>query len=195
MDFLNITKSKTRTAILKHFFFHKNDGFYLRQLERLLGISAGNLRRELLALSKMGLFKKEKKANQIYYFLNKDMPIFNEIKAIVSKTVGLETILQKELRKIKGIELSFIYGSVAREEDDNFSDIDLFVVGDIIENDLLKAVKKAEKIMSKEINYVIFTKQDIVEAVKSKKVFLKDVLNGKKVFLIGDANDLAKIIK
>jgi predicted nucleotidyltransferase len=164
-------------------------------LERLLGISAGNLRRELLALSKMGLFKKEKKANQIYYFLNKDMPIFNEIKAIVSKTVGLETILQKELRKIKGIELSFIYGSVAREEDDNFSDIDLFVVGDIIENDLLKAVKKAEKIMSKEINYVIFTKQDIVEAVKSKKVFLKDVLNGKKVFLIGDANDLAKIIK
>lgn len=195
MDLFKITKSKTRTAILKHYFFNKDEKFYLRQLERILGVSVGNIRRELIALHKLGLFNKEKMGNQTYYFLNKDMPFFNELKKIVSKTIGVEVILKEVLEKVKGMEISFIYGSLARETEDKLSDIDLFVIGKVQEDDLLKAVKKAEEKISREINYVIFTKEDILEAIKKEKVFVKDVLGGKKTFLIGDSHELGKIVR
>ncbi len=195
MDLFKITKSKTRTAILKHYFFNKDEKFYLRQLERILGVSVGNIRRELIALHKLGLFNKEKMGNQTYYFLNKDMPFFNELKKIVSKTIGVEAILKEVLEKVKGMEISFIYGSLARETEDKLSDIDLFVIGKVQEDDLLKAVKKAEEKISREINYVIFTKEDILEAIKKEKVFVKDVLGGKKTFLIGDSHELGKIVR
>lgn len=195
MDIFRITKSKTRTKILKHFFSNKNEKYYLRQLERTLGIHVANIRRELISLEKMGLFRKEKKGKEVYYFLNTDLAIFEEINKIISKTIGMEAILGQGLQKVKGIKICFIYGSVAKSQEDALSDIDVFIVGEVKEDDILKAVRKLEKELSREINYTIFTEADLLKGIKEKKVFLKDVLRGSKIFLLGDKNGLEEIIK
>lgn len=195
MDIFRITKSKIRTKILKHFFSNKNEKYYLRQLERTLGIHVANIRRELIALEKMGLFRKEKKGKEVYYFLNTDLAIFEEINKIISKTIGMEAILVRELQKVEGIKICFIYGSVAKSQEDALSDIDVFIVGEVKEDDILKTVRKLEKELSKEINYTIFTEADLLKGIKEKKVFLKDVLEGNKIFLMGDKNGLEEIIK
>jgi len=195
MDIFKITKSKTRTKILKYFFSNKNEKYYLRQLERILGICVANIRRELMSLEKMGLFLKEKKGKEVYYFLNKDLAIFEEIKKIISKTIGMEAVLERELKKVKGIRICFIYGSVAKGKEDALSDIDVFIVGEIKEDDVLRAVRKLEEELSREINYTIFTEVDLLKGVKKDRVFFKDVLNGGKIFLIGDKNGLEEIIK
>lgn len=195
MDILKIAKSKTRTKILKHFFSNKNEKYYLRQLERTLGIHVANIRRELISLEKMGLFRKEKKGKEVYYFLNTDLAIFEEINKIISKTIGMEAVLGRELQKVKGIKICFIYGSVAKSREDALSDIDVFIVGEVKEDDILKAVRKLEKELSKEINYTIFTEADLLKGIKEKKIFLKDVLEGNKIFLMGDKNGLEEIIK
>lgn len=195
MDIFRITRSKIRTKILKHFFSNKNEKYYLRQLERTLGIHVANIRRELISLEKMGLFRKEKKGKEVYYFLNTDLAIFEEISKIISKTIGMEAVLGRELEKVKGIKICFIYGSVAKSQEDALSDIDVFIVGEVKEDDILKAVRKLEKELSKEINYTIFTEADLLKGIKEKKVFLKDVLEGNKIFLMGDKNGLEEIIK
>jgi len=194
MDIFRITKSKTRTKILKHFFLNKKEKYYLRQLERILCIPVGNVRRELISLEKMGLFKKEKMGKELYYFLNRDLPIFKEIEGIISKTIGIEAILKQGLQNIKEIRSSFIYGSVAKGKEDSFSDVDIFVIGNVEEDRILKAVRKLEKEIQRDINYTIFTERDIIKGVKKDNVFLKDVLKGNKIFLIGDKNDLEEII-
>lgn len=195
MDIFRITRSKIRTKILKHFFSNKNEKYYLRQLERMLGIHVANIRRELISLEKMGLFRKEKKGKEVYYFLNTDLAIFEEINKIISKTIGMEAVLVRDLQKVKGIKICFIYGSVAKSQEDALSDIDVFIVGEVKEDDILKAVRKLEKELSKEINYTIFTGADLLKGIKGKKVFLKDVLEGNKIFLMGDKNGLEEIIK
>lgn len=195
MDIFRITRSKIRTKILKHFFSNKNEKYYLRQLERTLGIHVANIRRELISLEKMGLFRKEKKGKEVYYFLNTDLAIFEEINKIISKTIGMEAVLARELQKVKGIKICFIYGSVAKSQEDALSDIDVFIVGEVKEDDILKAVRKLEKELSKEINYTIFTEADLLKGIKGKKVFLKDALEGNKIFLMGDKNGLEEIIK
>ncbi len=194
MDIFKLTKSKTRASILRHFFFNVKEKYYLRQLERILNIPVANIRRELIFLEKNGLFEKEKKGKEVYYFLNENMPIFKEIKQIISKTIGVESILKKSIEKIKGISISFIYGSMARGDEDSLSDLDIFIVGEINEDNLLKVVRKKEAELSREINYTIFTESALKKGVKEKKVFLKDVLAGKKTFLVGDNNALERLI-
>ena len=195
MDILKITKSKTRTKILKHFFSDKNGKYYLRQLEKMLGVHVANIRRELISLEKMGLFRKEKKGKEVYYFLNTDLAIFEEINKIISKTIGMEAVLKRELQKVDGIRICFIYGSVAKGKEDALSDIDVFIVGEVKEDSILKVVRKLEEELSREINYTIFTEADLWKGVKEEKVFLKDVLKGSKIFLMGDKNDLEEITK
>ncbi|MBU3923181.1 nucleotidyltransferase domain-containing protein [Patescibacteria group bacterium] len=194
MDILRISKSKTRKKILKLFFTDIDKKYYLRELEKKLEISVGNIRRELLSLEKIGLFKKEKKGNQLYYFLNKKTPLFEEIKKIVSKTIGIEARIEKGLKKIKNIKISFIFGSFAKQKEDQFSDIDLMIIGNPDENILIKNISLIETYLSREINYVIFSQQDFRKKSK-ESVFLEDIISNPKIFIIGNQNEFEKIIR
>ena len=114
---LNLNKSKIRRDILFLFFLEKENSYYIRELERILGFSAGNIRRELIALKEEGIIDFVKKGNQSHYYLNKKSPIFNEIKSIISKTIGLEFKIKKCLEPITGIKEAFIFGSFAKEKE------------------------------------------------------------------------------
>lgn len=195
MDLFKLTKSKTREKIFQLFFSDIDKKYYLRELERILNLPVGNIRRELLSLKKAGLFDRQEIGKQVYYFLNKKSSVFEEFKKIVSKTIGVEGFLKNELAKIGGIKIAFLYGSFAKTREDSFSDIDLFIIGQINEDDLVKVITKAEKELSREINYVIFTDNDLKKKIKSRGAFLKDVIYGKKIFLIGFKDELERIIK
>lgn len=85
MDILSLTKSTTRQKLFKLFFSHPQKGYYLREIERELLISAGNIRRELLSLSKSGLFIKYKKGRLIYYQLNTKSTLYQALKILMVK--------------------------------------------------------------------------------------------------------------
>jgi predicted nucleotidyltransferase len=194
MDILKLTKSKTREGILRLFFSDINRKYYLRELERILNIPVGNIRRELLFLEKSGIFSHEKAGNQVYYFLNKDSAIFEELKKIVSKTIGIEGLLRQKLSEIKNIQGAFIFGSFAKNKEDSFSDIDLMIIGKPDESILISKISSIESDLGREINYNIFSIKDIKDGLKKKEVFLEEIMANPKIFIIGNQNDLEKII-
>ena len=100
MDMFRITKSKLREELLTLYFTNPNKKYYLRELERILNFSVGNIRRELIKLESTGLFLSESKGNLVYYYLNKSYPFFKELKSIIFKTSGAPKMLPKYLRKI-----------------------------------------------------------------------------------------------
>jgi predicted nucleotidyltransferase len=193
MDILKLKTSKTRKKILQLFFSDTGKKYYLRQLERILNIPVGNIRRELLSLEKSGLFKREEIGKQVYYSVNKESPIFEEFKKIVSKTIGLEGSLQKALRKIKNIKIAFIFGSFAKGKEDTFSDIDLMIIGNPDEDLLVSKIIQLEKQLDREINYHIFSEADWKKRLKGKDSFLENVLSQPKIFLIGKKDELSRI--
>jgi predicted nucleotidyltransferase len=194
MDILKLKKSKTRRKILQLFFSDPNKKYYLRELERILNLPVGNIRRELLGLEKAGIFKREKIGNQIYYSVNRQSPIFEEFKKIVSKTIGVEASLQKALKKIKNIKVAFIFGSYAKGKEDSLSDIDLMIVGTPDEDLLVSKIVKLEKQLNREINYHIFSEKDWKKKIKEKDPFLENVLFQPKIFLIGKDAELSKLL-
>jgi len=190
MDILQITKSKLREELLNLYFTNPNKKFYLRELERILGFSAGNIRRELIKLKKNGLFLTENKGNLTYYYLNKSFPLFQELKSIISKTSGAPRMIKESLKKIKGIEHAFIYGSFAKSEEKEGSDIDLFIIGKADEGKLIDEANKLEKKLQREINFTLYEKSDFEQKKKEGNPFILEVVKEQKVFLIGDKNEL-----
>jgi len=190
LETLYISKSKIRRDLLALFFTNPYQKYYLRELERILGYSAGSIRRELLKFQKDDLFKTEKAGNMLYYQLNTKHPLYRELKSIVAKTVGLEARIRIALSSIEGLRTAFIYGSYAKNQENITSDIDLFIIGDIDEDKLVSEIGRIEKELKREVNYSLYSKDDFQKKKKKKDPFIMDVIKNPKIFLIGNEDDL-----
>jgi len=190
MDMLHITKSKLREELLALYFTNPDKKYYLRELERILKFSVGNIRRELIKLESTGLFLSESKGNLVYYYLNQSYPLFEELKSIIFKTSGAPKMLQNFLEKFNGISHAFIYGSFAKGEEKEDSDIDLLIIGEVNEDKLIEMISKLERKLQREINYAIYEKENFSKKKKEDNSFILDILKEKKIFLIGEENEL-----
>lgn len=184
-----LISSKTKRSILKKFWAGTDDKYYVRQLSAALNISVGTVYRELIKFEKSGILNSEYVGNLRFFSVNKKNPLFKELKQMIFKTEGVKGRLEEELNSLIGIKTAFIYGSFAKQEERNDSDIDLFLLGKIDEDDLVKKISGLESEFGREINYTIYTPEEL-SRVKNKNSFLKEVLNGPKELLIGDRNDL-----
>lgn len=93
------------------------------------------------------------------------------------------------------IELSFIYGSIARGEELSKSDIDLFIIGNLKISDLATTLKRSENQLQRPINPTIYQKNEFLKNINNKNHFIENVINNTKIFLTGNENELTKLIK
>ncbi|MDD5065787.1 MAG: nucleotidyltransferase domain-containing protein [bacterium] len=190
MDITNIFKSRTRKELFRLFFTNPESEYYLRELERVLDTPASMLRTELLRLVESGIFNSFKKGNLVYYSLKKSYPLYDELKSMVFKTIGIKGTLQNILEKTKRIKTAFIYGSYAKNEEHANSDIDVFIIGLPDEDVLAVDIRKLEKNLKREINYTLYSVDDFKKKKREKNSFIMDLLEKPKIFLKGDKNDL-----
>lgn len=187
---LYITKSKIRQDLLALFFTNPSQRYYLREIQRILGHSAGTIRRELLRFQEDSLFTTKRNGNLLYYSLNRKHPLFDELKSIISKTTGLEGSLKKALLSLKGISFAFIYGSFASKKEKSASDIDLMVIGDPDASLLNEKIAQSENKLKREINHLVYSLEEYKAKKKTKSGFILDILNNPKIMLIGKENEL-----
>lgn len=190
LNSLYITKSKIRRDLLTLFFSNPSQKYYLRELQRILGGSAGSIRRELLKFQKDNLFNTQKVGNLLYYNLNTGHPLFKELKAIVSKTVGIEGSLKNTLSSMKKIKIAFIYGSFGAGREKDTSDIDLMIIGDPDITLLNEMIAKLEKKLNREINITVYSVKEYIHKRQAQSGFVMDLLKNPKIMLIGKENDL-----
>ncbi len=190
MDVSRVFKSKTRRLLFQLFFTNPDSEYYLRELERLLAVPVSMIRRELLRLAEEGVFSSFRKGNLAYYRLNKAYPLFEELKSIVFKTVGVEGMLKEVVGRIKGVKTAFIYGSFARNQQTGASDVDLLVIGRIDEDHLVRELNKTEKVLKREINYTLFSPDEFKKRKSAKDPFVADLLENHRILIAGDKNGL-----
>ena len=181
--------SKTRVKLLTLFMMNPDKEMYIREISRTIEENINAVRRELLNLEDIGLLTSDLKGNTKYYVVNKNMPIYNELKSIILKTEAVAKVLQENLSKIGEVKTAFIYGSFATRNVNKKSDIDLFLIGNVNEKELIINIRELEKKLSREINYVLFEPKEFRERIKNKDSFISNVLNEPKIMLIGDLNE------
>lgn len=185
--------SKTRVKILTLFLTHPDERFYFKNLIERLDVPPTGLQSELKKFERIGLLESKREGNIKFYWVNKQFPLYPELKSIIFKTVGLADHLKEAIEKIGHIDVAFIYGSVAKNLEDAKSDIDLMVIGDPDMDALTDAVLKAEKDLVREVNFTVFDPEEWQQRIAKKDSFVMDVLKNKKIFLIGGEDELRRI--
>ena len=189
IKFLEITKSRLRNKILLHFFTNVDDEMYLREMALRLKEDPGNLSKELSKLEREGIFISQFRGKQKYFFLNKAYSLFNELKSIIFKTIGIQGSLQNIINETSGIVSAFIYGSFATRKENASSDIDLcLIVKDSVfnENNFISKIDGLGKTISREINYIYYSEEEWKKQINENDSFIINIKMGPKIILKGD---------
>jgi predicted nucleotidyltransferase len=119
--------------------------------------------------------------------------VFEELRALVLKTVGLADVLRAALAPVsRSIRAAFVYGSIAKGQDTAASDIDLIVITDgLTHADLFAALEEASVQLGRKVAPTVYSSKELAKRVKQDNAFVTRVLAQPKLWLIGDESDLA----
>jgi predicted nucleotidyltransferase len=184
---------QTRGRVLALLYGTPDESFFVRQIARQIETSVGAVQRELTQLAHVGLIKRSAVGSQVFYQANQEHADFQELHALLAKTVGVFQVLISALAPLESrINFAFVYGSVARGDDKATSDIDLMVVGAVSLDDVLDAVGPLEKQLRRPVNPTIYSLEDLRARLHAGNHFLQSLMSSKKVFLIGSEDEFRK---
>lgn len=191
--------SNTRAKILKLFFIHPDQKYYIRQLARDLGLQVNSVRRELENLEKFGLLnvsanennekdeKKNKKAGskeKKYFEVNKSFPLFEDLKALIVKSQILyKDEFAKKLQKIGNPKLLILSGIFVNKPSGM---VDVLIVGQISKDKLKKVISDLEDDLGREINFSLMNAAEFKYRREITDIFLYDILENEKIIVIDE---------
>ncbi len=183
---------KVRQALLAATLLHPERWWYLSDLAKHLGVRPSSLQRELAALVEAGILHRLQDGNRVYFQANAECPFLAELQGLFVKTVGVVDVLREALKSFtKRIDSAFVYGSMARATEFASSDVDLMIVGQVGLADLTPALRRAEARLGRPVNPTLYTREEFATKLQAGHHFLKVVLDGEKLFILGDPHDLA----
>lgn len=184
--------SRNRRAILGLLFGHTDEAFYLRQIVRATGGGTGAIQRELRQLVDAGIIRREVRGKQVYFQVDRNCPVFDELLGLITKTAGVADVLRAALLPmIDRIQAALVFGSVARGEPTRASDVDLLVVGDVSFAEVVAALTPSQQQLRREVNPTVYPAAEFRSKIAAGHHFLTRVLKQPKILLIGDDRDLA----
>lgn len=183
----------TKQRVLGILYGQPNRSFYASELIKLATRGSGAVQRELAALSNSGLVTVTTIGNQKHYQANAESPIFNELHAIIQKTVGLAGPLHEALQTMSGhITAAFVYGSVAKKTDTASSDIDLMVISDELSyRELFTTLETPSVILGRPVNPTILSRDEFHQRIARQESFLIRVIAQPKIWIVGEDSDLS----
>ena len=184
--------SKVRQRVLAVLFGNPNRSFYANEVIALAQSGTGAVQRELASLSEVGLLTVKRQGNQKHYQANADAPVFVELRGLVLKTMGLADVLRAALAPLASqIELAFVYGSVAKQQDTADSDIDVMIMSTGLGYaDVFGALESATATLGRKVNLTLYTRAEMTKRMSQDNAFVTRVLRQPKIWLIGNEEQL-----
>jgi len=177
---------KARLAVISQLTQSGDTGLHLREIARRACLNSKTVMRELHALRDAGILHSNPVGRQVIYRLNPDCPIYEELRSIIRKTVGLAGVLQEVLAPLRDrIELAYVYGSHASGEEKAESDVDLMIVGEVSLREVSAPLRRAREMLRRQINPTLYRTEEYKVALAEKNSFVKQVHDGPRIEIIG----------
>lgn len=150
-----LISSKTRIKLLLKFFINPSQAAYLRSLAAEFDESTNSVRLELNRLEEAGLVESYLDGNRKMYKANMQHPLFDELRNIVLKHLGLDQFVEHIVEKLGDVKKVYLSGDLAKGLNSNL--IDVAFVGDVDKIYLLELVEKAQKLLKRKIRFVVYS--------------------------------------
>ena len=188
----NALFSKVQQRVLALIFSHPERSFYTSEIVRTVRSGVGAVDRELAKLERSGLVTVERIGNRKHYRANQEAPIFEELRGLVQKTVGLAEPIKRYFEPYSDtIKGAFVYGSVAKGLDTANSDIDLMVIGnDLNYSDLYTASQNIERLIRRKVHPLFVSPADWRHKTSIAGSVFSKIRRSPKIFIIGSEKDL-----
>ncbi len=184
--------SRVRVKILQLFLSSPTDAlFHVREIVRRVAEEINAVRRELATMEKYGMVSSEWRANRRLYRFRRDYVYYKELLSLVAKTAGLGGKLISNKQKLGKIKFAFVSTKFLKGKNVLASDdVDMLVVGSIVQLELQSIVSDEQARRDTEINYSFMDEAEFKFRVKRRDPFILKVLIQPKVMLIGDEDEL-----
>ncbi|MDB2366720.1 ArsR family transcriptional regulator [Flavobacteriaceae bacterium] len=149
--------SKTRLRLLIKFFVSQTNKGYLNGLANEMGESTNSIRKELNHLYDAGYLNKLKSDNKIEYNVNTDHPLYDTLRKVVMKHLGLEDIVEAVLARMGNVKSIILTGDYAKGIDSG--DIEIFLVGKNLNTEYISNLEfKIEKLINRKVSFYLSSK-------------------------------------
>ena len=172
----SLITSKTRIKMLLKFFTNSHATAYLRGMAEEFGESTNAIRHELNNLTKAGYLVYNEVGRTIQYRANTNHPLYNEVKNLVHKYLGIDKIIENILSRLGDLHVAFIVGDYAKGMDTGT--IHLVLVGAVNEKYLNNLVRKGKDFLHRNIRIDLISPE---EFENHKEKFEAELLVWRKV--------------
>ena len=142
------------------FFLNPGTRSYLRELATEFDESTNSVRVELNRLKKAKIISAESVGRTIEYRANEENSLFNELRALVRKYIGIDSLIENLVNKKLGdVETAYLIGNYARGIDSGL--IDVILIGKINKTELDRIAERLGKEISRKIRPMVLTVEEL----------------------------------
>ena len=149
--------SKTRLRLLIKFFVSQANKGHLNGLATEMGESTNGIRKELNHLQKAGYLQKLKVNNKIEYKANTNHPLFETLRKVVFKHLGLEDLVEEVLERMGNVDQIVLIGDYAKGNDSGL--IEVFLIGQDLNMEYISQLEdKIEDLIGRKVSFYLASK-------------------------------------
>lgn len=179
--------SPAMARLIRYYAVNPDAAPHGRALERIVEVSSASLKNEIDRLTDLGLLVRERDGRLVRYRANESSPLWAHFRALVREFSTPKDVLAYALGEVDGVEAAFIFGSFAKGREREDSDVDVFVLGDHIdERALSRHILEASVLLGREVNVVQVT-PDEFRTHRASRRFFADIVKEPKQWLLDRA--------
>ena len=149
--------SKTRLRLMIKFFISQANRGYLNGLASEMGESTNSIRKELNHLHGAGYLKKIKIENKVEYKADTSHPLFNVLRKVVLKHLGLEDMVETVLSRMGNVKEIILVGDYAKGIDSG--KIEVFLIGNNLDMEYITQLEeKIENLINRKVSFYLANK-------------------------------------
>ncbi|HEX2201783.1 MAG TPA: nucleotidyltransferase domain-containing protein [Longimicrobium sp.] len=178
--------SGAMARLVRYFAVNPEARPHVRALARATGLLPRSLQNELERMTSLGVLVREEEGARVRYRVDESSPVWTHLRQLARHLSAPADVLPFALADVPGVEAAFIFGSHARGRARPDSDVDVFVVGDEIdEAELLRHTLEAGVLLDREVNVVTVTRAELTDRLAAGRRFFREVMAGAKQWVAG----------
>lgn len=183
--------SGAMARVVIDFAVHPEDASHGREIQRRTGLTPRSLQTELARLESLGVVRRRPDGRLVRYELVEDNPRWRALRTLIRNFADPVDVVRNALADVPGIAAAFVFGSFARGDTREDSDVDVFLIDDgIPEERLARRTIEAEILLGREVSVVQMTRDELAGRIEAGSSFVRNVFRGPKVWLVGSEADL-----
>lgn len=169
---------------------HPEEATHGRELQRRTGLTPRSMQTELARLESLGIVERRPEGRRVLYALNERDPRWGALRDLVRELADPADVLRNALADVPGVAAAFVFGSMARGDFREDSDIDVFILDEGVPDDLLaRRTLDVGVLLRREVNVVQMSAAELGRRIETASGFVHDVLGGAKLWVVGNEDE------